>query len=113
MEQIAWMDNYTRTELIHGLKNMVFPTRARGKSTTIINEVPVIRTESMTGEKYEYLLRQHISIPKIGTDMSRHQLTIDNKKYSWAELKRQPIGLLKYKAFRAGLSENDMEGFSC
>ena len=113
MEQIEWMKKYTKSELISGLKNMACSTRVKGKTTTTIEELVVTRTEYMTGIKYEHTLYQPISTIVEGTDMAKYQLIIDDVKYSWKKLTNEKMGLLKYKAFRAGLLEKNMDEIKC
>tara|TARA_R100001244_G_C5144304_1_gene128477 strand:+ start:654 stop:995 length:342 start_codon:yes stop_codon:yes gene_type:complete len=113
MEQIEWMKKYTKSELISGLKNMACSTRIKGENKTTMEPLTVNRTEYMTGNKYEHILYQPILTIVDGTDMTKYQLVIDNVKYSWGDLTKEPVGLLKYKAFRAGLLEKNMDEIKC
>ena len=113
MEQIEWMKKYNKSELISGLKNMACSTRNKGKYKTTMESLTVTRTEYMTGNKYEHTLYHPIQTIVDGTDMTKYQLVIDNVKYSWGTLSKEPVGLLRYKAFRAGLLEKNMDEIKC
>ena len=113
MEQIEWMEKYNKSELINGLKNMACSTREKGRHTTTIEELVVTRTEYMTGIKYEHTIHTPLQTIINGTDMKNYQLVIDDVKYSWRNLEKEPIGLLRYKAFRAGLLEKNMGEIKC
>jgi hypothetical protein len=113
MKQIEWMDKYTKKEIVNGLKNLANPTRTKGGRVTTIEEISVVRKGYMIDDDYNHIYYQPISKIKDGTDMSNYQLTIDDIKYSWGDLNKLSIGLLRYKAFRAGLVEENMDVMKC
>ena len=113
MKQIEWMEKYTKKEIVNGLKNLANPSRIKGGKITIIEKISVVRKGYMTDDEYNYIHYQPISKIKEGTDMSNWQLTIDEVKYGWGDLNKLSIGLLRYKAFRAGLIEENMDEIKC
>ena len=113
MEQMEWLEKYQKRAIIDGLKNLSNPDRIKGGRVTKIETIVVTRKEHLTGIPYEYLLKQPTSKTIPGTDMSKFKINIDDEKYSWKALSKLPIGLLRYKAFRAGLTEEQMEEDIC
>jgi hypothetical protein len=113
MKQIEWMKKYTKKEIVNGLKNLTNPKRIKGGSITTTEKISVVRNGYMTDDDYNYIYHQPISKIKEGTNMSNYQPTIDEVKYSWGDLNKLPIGLLRYKAFRAGLIEENMDEIKC
>jgi hypothetical protein len=112
-KQMEWLEKYQKKAIINGLKNLVNPDRVKGHRITVVEEIVVTRKEYATDIPYEYVLKQPVSKIKHGTDMSKFKITIDDEKYSWKALSKLPIGLLRYKAFRVGLTEEQMERNIC
>jgi len=104
-----WMLKYNKNELIEALKDMACPYRTKGVTKLSIEKIPVVRTSAYTGERYDFLLKQHLARYIPGTDMSNYRLKLDGKFVTWASIKKTNLGLLRWNAFQMGLTEEHME----
>jgi hypothetical protein len=105
-----WIAEMNSLDIINKMKDTVFPDRNKGGNHTWTEEITVERTEYLTGKRYDYVLTQYFSKPKIGTDMSKYPPKIDNVEYTWPELKNHPNTLLQIKLYRLLMQHGKLKG---
>tara|TARA_R110002020_G_C15782474_1_gene729354 strand:- start:20 stop:304 length:285 start_codon:yes stop_codon:yes gene_type:complete len=76
------LESMNKGEVMSFMKDVVYPNRTNGELKIVIDG----------NESYQVELT--------GTDMSEYRPTIDDKEYTWGELKRYPNPLLRILAYR-------------
>lgn len=100
-----WMLKYNKGETISAMKNLAFGNRRKGGLKTWSKDRVVVRTNAFTNERYDFILTERFQTEVPGTDMSNHLLNLEGKKTSWSDIKKIPIGLLRWQSYQAGLRE--------
>ena len=93
------LEEMNKSEVTEMMKEMVYPNRPRGGLRTTTKTITVQR-KTWQGELYDYDLKSNYVTEHSGADMSEHRPTIDDKEYTWGELKAYPNTLLKVLAYR-------------
>ena len=98
-EKAKFLENKNKKEVINALKNMQEPKRLLGGREKEV----VIRNEFLTNQSYPYVLHNHYCIEHGVASVEK--VTHNDITYTWKELKKMPIELLKVNAFMWGLKE--------
>ena len=101
------LENMNKKQLLSLVKDTIKPTRIRGGIESWTETETVQRTD-IYGNLYPYELTSHYCKKIPGTNMSEHRFVLGEDEYTWTELKKYPVDILRLMIYQY-LRENQEE----